>query len=53
MDNFEIAFDVWSIGNNCATADLIRRGNTRARGVYMRYQKTTLTAHFARMAEEP
>lgn len=33
VDNFEIAFDVWSTGNNCTTADLIRRGNTQAWGV--------------------
>ena len=33
VDNFEIAFDVWSTKNNCAAADLIRRGNTPAWGV--------------------
>ena len=33
VDNFEIAFDVWSTGNNCAAVDLIRSGNTRAWGV--------------------
>ncbi len=32
-DNHEIAFDVWSHTNNCAAADLIRRGNTQAWGV--------------------
>ena len=33
VDNFEIAFDIWSTRNDCATADLIRRGNTPAWGV--------------------
>ena len=33
VDNFEIAFDVWSTGNKCAAADLIRRGTTQAWGV--------------------
>ena len=32
-DNFEISFDVWSPGNNCAIADLIQRGSTPAWGV--------------------
>ena len=31
--NFEIAFDVWSYGNDCAAADLIQRGDTPAWGV--------------------
>ena len=31
--NFELAFDVWSTGNNCAASDLIQRGNTVAWGV--------------------
>ncbi len=33
VDNSEIAFDVWSTGNNCAAADLIWRGDTQAWGV--------------------
>ena len=33
VDNFEIAFDVWSSTNKCAAADLIRGGNKPAWGV--------------------
>ena len=33
VDNFEIAFDVWSTVNNWAAVDLTRRGNSRAWGV--------------------
>ena len=33
VDNFEIAFDVWSCKNDCAAADLIQRGDERAWGV--------------------
>ena len=33
VDNFEIAFDVWSRKNKCAAADLVRRGNKPAWGV--------------------
>ena len=33
VDNFEIAFDVWSSKNKCAAADLVRIGNKPAWGV--------------------
>ena len=33
VDNFEIAFDVWTSKNKCAAADLVRRGNKPAWGV--------------------
>jgi len=33
VEDFEITFDVWSIRNNCAAADLVRSRNTKAWGI--------------------
>ena len=33
VEDFEIAFDVWSGGNKCAAADLVRGGHGKAWGV--------------------
>ncbi|HEY6349506.1 MAG TPA: gamma-glutamylcyclotransferase family protein [Candidatus Angelobacter sp.] len=33
VDNYELCFDVWSNGNQCACADLVRGGDEPAQGV--------------------
>ena len=33
VDNYELRFDVWSIGNNCAAADIVPEGDSTVLGV--------------------
>jgi hypothetical protein len=53
VDEYEIAFDVWSCGNECAAADLIRVPGSghRARGVL--YETSDEGLHRLRVIEGP
>ncbi len=42
-ENFEVAFNVWSDGNKCATADLVRCGEGKAWGALYKVPNNRIT----------